>query len=111
MKRAAGGRPVPSARFSGALLQRFERGLGGRVVGDDLLVVDLEQPEHGGGDEAGAVLARRAVEHEGMVGRLGDDLQHLDELGARALEQEAVEVERATSSPSRAPTARASRDR
>ena len=42
----------------------LDRRAGGRVVGDDVGVAHADEPEHERGEHAGAVLARRAHEHE-----------------------------------------------
>ncbi len=43
------------------------------VVGDDREIVDADDPEHQGRENAGAVLAHAAVEHRGVCVGIGQD--------------------------------------
>ena len=67
MMRSPGG-SRSGARATSARQDHVDRSGALRVVGDDRVVVDAEQREHHRGDQPGAVLAGRALEHEREVG-------------------------------------------
>ena len=68
-----------------------DRGRGG-VVGRDRVVVDAQQAEHHRRDQAGAVLARGALEHHRVVGVVGDQTQDGHDLLARRVEDRHVAI-------------------
>ena len=63
-----------------------------RVVGHDRVLFDAQETEHDRRDQAGAVLARGALEHHRVVGIVGDQTQDRHDLLARCLEDRDVTV-------------------
>ena len=84
--------PSASARTLVAFQQDRHPVVGQRVVGRDHVGVHAEQTEDQHRDETGAVLARRAVEDDGLRVRRGDEVEHRDEPVPEAVEHEEVEL-------------------
>ena len=84
-------------RLGPVLLQPLDQlghgGGGEGVVADDDVLVDAEQGQHDGGEHAGAVLARRAVEDRRDLARVGQHPQRVGEGGGSDVEH--LDVERA----------------